>query len=1683
MPNYGNTEEVTSSPLPDLTSHQAIQSVPTAQEPAQISIAPEAAPEELIGFEGKGTAGLIPEDKQNRAYKFDMAFGSNSPGLEEIMTRLDDGREDLLRDNLVSADKVKRIEVTKRLAIDNLEAGNLMEMPDLGPAMAQAAYNDPLPASIALETGFVQSANDYIRAATQNEDIAAYAEENPMGYGDVTDPFEVSAIKKEVVNTLYEEQQALMKQEGWGEWGWNITKQALELPSWTNLILDSTKNQDTASWLPGSNIAERIDYLRNLPPEQMKIELKATIDRLNSNNTQDGREFLEAMQQYSYSDAIFRNMFALSVIPGGAAVKSGARVLKGTKNIGKEVAEGILRTEPKSAARAAESIAREASGTPADQAAKAAESVNEAISVPGARPEEVMASSGLVEEASRVVVKSQLARDAMAADALGKEAPETLKQQMSDMLAKTVSYANPRLYITGNESLAAARADGLLDMTRRTMKLIQATSDVARVGRLPQQAEDKALDLAEKAYRNYSREVEQSLMDVRRIASEQTPINAAFLEVTHGDLEKLPFDHRGTAYNAAIAYGFKPGTFKVAQVGEQFVIKTYKAVDESLNQVIDDTMPLLNQPRNNTWTYPKSLLSSKTSVSKFQAEQRATASHGASAFEAHLREFFQPLENLAGALNGRARANLDKVMHLNRITERVPGDPSTRGLFYRNRSELDNAYMQVAGRHATDLEAEVYTAFVQASDLDWVYRSWNEFKRKSIKGIEELTISRKGPEGEFVEIPFEGKVLDDHSFMDLRHDIDIIHVTPEGDAVRYNLAKITDKERDRLKAMLGDGLAKAMKTWDPRSSQVGKILGSDTPVSHVITSRLEKRNPLNLNKQVNYKPGFHNEYKANWFMKQAKVLQGRFEGDVTAMAGMSYKQMKRVAATWEKARQLLRSGNTAAFNKFVRDNLDMTPDRFKSFFDEHLNIDTPFVVVKRGTRSVDSGQLLENGKTFVGHHGEVNYDLDRWHNPSSEFGDPFTATRDPLVFEGQNMGTEDNPLWGVKEAAQYSPMFVQTSSMGKLIKSTMYNDLQLTTASNYVEAFKGKLMYDGAEVSAAKLRANPIFYLEHATIDWKNNPKAALQAWQLRTHAKNLLGQPSMIAKHIDYFKQKMIDATYNVAGEKGLDYIPEALIPTITDPFQYARAVAFHSKLGMFNITQYFVQASAINNMVLMSPLHGLKSFAPSTLMARLELTADKKIIEHFADIAHQVAPGWNKKMFIESKNWMDKFAFDRVGGEYSFRSTTGDPQIYRGTTGKVFLDKGPVFFNAGERTVRLTSWNTAYAEWATKNPGKVGQMTRRDAQWVLDRAQVFSSNMTRDSNSFWQQGLAGNFTQFWSYNIRMGELMLGKQLSAAERSRLIFGNMLLYGFTPAAGLTATLQTGDVGFLQNSLNPWAEDLRVYAAKKGYDMDNDLAGKIYDGMISTGLHALTGAHVGVGNRYGLSPVQAFDTMKENFQDHNALYAFVISSMGPSGNIMSDMIDAAMPTARDLRDFITGDNVPKEILEEDIINAFREVTGVSNGYKIYSILRGLNWRSQAGNLSIKNDAELNKVKEIIKAVTGVSDVTDLDAFNMLEDSKMIDADRNAVRAEAKRYVAQYYDLVSRGDPLGAQVFFNKARILVSGEHMSTASKMEILFPGDQAMTPSSERLFRDWFGKLTPEEQLNVDNIRKQREAQ
>lgn len=1309
--------------------------------------------------------------------------------------------------------------------------------------------------------------------------------------------------------------------------------------------------------------------------------------------------------------------------------------------------------------------------------ATAAGQVNAAISDKHVPVEEVLAAGGDTTGAARVQ-----AHEALAANLLPDTA-EAFQKQFATLLRKVPSLYSTDAWTVGARKLTGAAADQMVQLQEKAIQsLKESFAPDLRINRLPQEAQNTAMDQSvEKLKKDYTN-LEDKVMGVRHIAPEQTGgLNIGMLEVTLGKNGAEGFATRAEAEQFAVNAGLLKTTYTVDNLGKNYVVKTFKYVPEHTNRILDDSMPLSNKPLMTNWNTFKSLVGSvfspKQSMSEFQKLQRASVVHGETAMKSIVSTLYEPVK----ALKPNELKDLDKIMKINRLSEGIPGYSNTRGMYYSNIGELDKAYMKVHGRVPSDQEVAAYFAMVRASDIDWVYRSFNELKRKAVQGFESMRFSRLAKGGDLTQdFNFEARALEQEKalkVMDERIPLTVAYKDSKGIVNKVNLRDLNPQTRENMKSLMKDKGWTLHQPYNSQESQLKAWGVTDDPIHYIFSSGPDARGPLEVTKQVNYRKGFHNDYKAPWFVKSADIKNGRYDGDITFLASSNEAKAHEDMAIWEKARQLMNAKDDAGLKAHLEATTDVSPDEFKAIFNER-DATQPFVVVKRGTRSYDSGATFSNGKTFAQNYPDVDTTVDRFHNPGAFWGgDPFVGQRDPLVWELSKRGTEDNPIRELKAGEQFNPLYTQVRSMGDLVRHALYDDYQLTAARNFVETFAGKILYDGQEVSLDKLRSNPIFYLSRGQIV-KNDMKTATQAYSMRSAIKNLLGQPSPTALFVDTVKQKMMNFLYTRGGEDALDRVPEKMIPMISDPAAYMRAVASHSKLGVFNVVQYFVQASSVLNTMMISPIQGTRAFVYSGLMGKLLLTEDKNIIDHAGGIAQKL--GFNKKEFLEAYNMMKTFKFDEVGGEHSWKVNFADPSLYRDSAGRQFLDKGMFFFNKGEGLVRRTGFVTSYLEYAAKNPGKVGNMTRQDAQQILNKAQMYTANMTRDSNSFWQNGLAGNFTQFWSYNVRMGELMIGQQLTTAEKTRLILGNMMLYGFAPTAGIAAAVEYGDPSYAYDGTGfPGSEDLAVAMAKNGQDIDKSLAGALYNGILSTGLHALTGMHIDVGSRYGMSPIKVFDQIKKNYAENNPYVATFISLLGPSGSIGNDILKQMGPISKDVVDMLSGDMSASAgpLLEQDLIDATRSIAGVNNDYKIYMALRNEYTRSQKGNVVGAADGN-SRIFDIIKAITGVQTTQETLAYNLKDNDLQLAKDHKAVADQATRYMGYYFDNMDKNpnDPETARQFLVRAVKLMDVAGFTEEQQRHIIFPPSGRMHQKLTDEILNGLKDLSLEERRNVEQV-------
>ena len=236
--------------------------------------------------------------------------------------------------------------------------------------------------------------------------------------------------------------------------------------------------------------------------------------------------------------------------------------------------------------------------------------------------------------------------------------------------------------------------------------------------------------------------------------------------------------------------------------------------------------------------------------------------------------------------------------------------------------------------------------------------------------------------------------------------------------------------------------------------------------------------------------------------------------------------------------------------------------------------------------------------------------------------------------------------------------------------------------------------------------------------------------------------------------------------------------------------------------------------------------AFSAYTLQRYMGFNSTKEFQEEIA--RHAAKLGWKKEHFLEATRGLRESGFDRIGGEHAYRNDYFEVKLTQSAAGN-FLDFGTTFFTEGEQLVRMTAWNGAYRQWRKANPTKA--FDNRAKQEVLGRADLYSVNMTAASNAQWQRGLMSVPTQFWAYQARLMDQLLGKRLTGKEKARLLATYGVLYGFPTSisAGL--------------GLAPVGDIIKTHLEAKGISYDENV---VTQGLVNGWLQVLT--EMGTGAR-------------------------------------------------------------------------------------------------------------------------------------------------------------------------------------------------------------------------------------------
>jgi hypothetical protein len=1165
---------------------------------------------------------------------------------------------------------------------------------------------------------------------------------------------------------------------------------------------------------------------------------------------------------------------------------------------------------------------------------------------------EHLASAGHVDEAAEVGAIQQLknlmtqgfkSAERTGADTYGREMPTMFR---------------PNRWIRGEASSFAQEQMRriLREVLTTTPALLKALNQGLKISRLPEGPDMLAamvLQAKERVRLQYPR-LADTIFDARPEVIWGPTGDVYQVGVYFGNENATLFKTARDAQKHADFQGFRD--YKVRQRGSGFYYVVHKAVDETDPNIRKLILETDNRtPRSLATAFWGLLRSPDELISKVSREDRKASVFGTNETLAFLEESGKKI----GSLPTKSRRDLFTFIDNDRSHVEVLSDPdlvkggktqTQVGRFANTLGEFDSRWRETFGRGPSEREVVAYMEYVRLHELDWAFRNFQIYKQKSRLGVENLVHKLLGK--------MEVRTVKDIPWQESGNPgVLVLREGEEPLFFRKNDALATNKPIvDNL--LNGEGhRAFQIKPFsgdapgiDPN---VAKLLGKDK-VHYLVTAKHELK-PLSL-KQLPRRGGGHIRYTEGHYIAQPSMtrlerggaLEHRYDFDNNVWHVTNEAKGREVAADLDKVRVMLRDGtDESAIREFISASklpagVDEVLGLFKPKMGKNgevyappfLGLEDPIALRASGTRLGDSLDLKTKYQNFVD-------SADDPHNFYETISREYTGARNDIIDSADRIGSEELPMFRTEPSKLVDVQSVLNRSLRDVLQSKYTDDLKLKEVEKFVQEFGHVLT-----TSADELARNPLKHVFNP--QWnKNADRMELAAAKNSLMSlRQFLGVQTEFSKNLQFVKTKVLNSIYSRFGQKGLDIAEPMMLHTTKDPLKYARSFAFHMKLGLFSPVQIFLQAQTFTHMTAIAgPKVALKAGPGALLMRGLKFTDEPEVINHFAKIASRM--GWNEADFKEAYNALRESGMDRVGKEVGIRDDVFDPQLIQTKAGKL-ADWSTTFFNEGERFVRVSAYNAAYLEWRQANP--VAKLTMKTRREILERADLYSGNMTRASNASWQRGFASIPTQFFAYQARIAEQLLGKRLTKVEKARVLGMYSMIYGLPVAASATTMVW------------PWDQTVKTQLMQRGIPYDENIISKgLIDGFGSVMLEAITGTDYNFGERYGpggVSPLRDFLMGEKDGWD---------LVLGVSGTTLRDAFSAVAPIAVDVADMMQGGQDYAPLLIEDMIQATREATSVNNALKM---VHGLNY----GKYISKHEMYITDVTPTESLFIGLSGLT-------------------------------------------------------------------------------------------------------------
>jgi hypothetical protein len=1549
----------------------------------------------------------IPQTKdpvvvENTAVQYDYAMDQDSPGVEQLIQNIHLGADEQIREeaslNKAAKDRQAKIQLVQEVAHRAAADGRPISQDEYN--QINEVNTDQVPSSVIIEelysNRFLNELEEYPEFGTFQEAFA----EAPKQATELRGAARDFMTKQQIAQKLLEETRQRLEGNFFLNTAGEFALGLLPFYSWSQ---QHNALSEEGSLLLGANVSAQMRALYLLPPDQFEAKLREAVT--SQENTLEALTLVSNALEYTSGQGIWDDVFtgldAVDVATLGATglVKYARRlksVVSASANtgggaIGRQVVQGDIAA---------------ASHTTAMQRIKAVgnKTVNPNVAVGATRPQ----------------------------------------QQLVDLLSSVPTMLDPKSYLRNPGSLSTERSNRLLGaLSHQSDTLYGILTDVTHLSRINNQAAEAAFREAENKFKSVYSKLEDSILDVRPVRESEDVFGGVdHIKVLIGKKDATGFSNPSQAeFFAQKIYRLPVGSYKVeSEAGNHFITMT-KNVDETSLKIADLRIQTDNAAPEtfmNTWL--GWIRTPDDTLSRRHTALRKTATYGGNAVMARLHESAQALGGLGKNERERLRSVMDEARFKWRQIIDTDGKPKrVQGYFYKNVDEFEQAYQAKHGALPSDKETQAYFEFRQIMDWDYYNRNLSMLRDKQRLGAEQFSVGltvadETGTMKYKMSANFEGRIVDA-----LPTDGDVPYTVAwfDGKTGKSDFSisnRMFPGQRKKVQELLDSGNYKIIQPLDPRDDVLAGImrakdkrLSGGEPVQFLIV-RDVKMSPLST-LQIPYNEGGHWNYpQKGFYLKQAKSHKTRFgrrvyDGDVSAHYFPSMKQGQDFERSYETARQYLKD-NDPRFDAFVSENLPYSPKEFAAMFrtgdkaDAPFDPDTPFVLTQ-------SGQATKHVRGFNTMFSDEVVDIgDSPYTLTNKVNTEYAQQRNERLLTIDNRGTEANPVFKLDVAPVMDPLEALGRNASQMARSRFFEDYKHATIEDWVTQFGETL-----DADIAAVRADPISFLKEPLYrkDFADAKKLAA-AKNNRRAILQLLNLDSKEVKAWKWTRQKVVDSIYKAHGSKGVQVVDPLMWDSKTDPTTIVRSIPFHAYLGFFNPTQLFLQSAATTMAMAIdgNPIRAAQSvFAYWGMrtrgLAQSNPRAQGKITGMVAD-----ALGIGANDLDEMYDAWRRSGMNHIEGEYAKIDDYLNPRMfYDGNGVAKAMDAGLVFFKEGNNVHRGTSFALSYLRWRQTNPK--ARLNDAALRQITDRADLYYLNMTRASNASWQNGATAVQralsvpAQFFAFQVRLSELMIGNRLSVGERLRLVGVNSALWGI--GAGVFGTT----LGWAW----PFQDAVKQYTLENNIQTEEGLPKVLMDGVVSVALESVTGQDYDVEGRFGPGGLSFFRDLFEG-------NLFELLGAGP--NFLTEAFSRMNPFQMSMASVFSQSSEQYPLTVEDFIDAGRLISTANNVTKAMQVWNSGMWLTKDDGVIVEH--ERGNAVNTIAAALGIPIQEVTDAYALLRTNKDFQRAQQAIASEALVQFERGIKAAANGDRELSETFFKKAHALMQSTEMTPLEKAEV-----------------------------------------